>query len=129
MRRLLLAIVFGIFATPAAYAQQSFNMYIGGFVPRAEDARTPNDVLVNDLALEGLAFNIEDFKGATVGGDRSVLRRGGTDGRVLGKRSEAVGHRCGRADCRRGRRSSQRHGWVAVHVARRSCRCDQCAHS
>src|SRR5919199_3974117 len=72
MRRLLLAIVFGIFATPAAYAQQSFNMYIGGFVPRAEDARTPNDVLVNDLALEGLAFNIEDFKGATVGGEYLV---------------------------------------------------------
>jgi hypothetical protein len=72
MRRLLLAIVFGVFAAPAAYAQQSLNMYIGGFTPRAEDARTPNDVLVNDLALEGLAFNIKDFNGATVGAEYLV---------------------------------------------------------
>lgn len=66
------ALVLGVCATPPASAQQSFNFYVGGFVPRAEDARTPNDVLVNDLELEGLAFDISDFHSPVFGGEYLV---------------------------------------------------------
>jgi hypothetical protein len=66
------ALVVGVFAAPAASAQQTFNFYVGGFLPRAEDARTPNDVLVNDLQLEGLAFNISDFHSPSFGGEYLV---------------------------------------------------------
>jgi len=61
------ALVLGLLATPPASAQQSLNLYIGGFVPRAEDARDRNDVLVNNLNF--LAFNIKDFSAPTVGGE------------------------------------------------------------
>jgi hypothetical protein len=54
-------------APPAASAQQSVNVYLGGFVPRAEDARDRNDVLVRNLDF--LAFLIRDFGSATVGGE------------------------------------------------------------
>jgi hypothetical protein len=66
------ALVLGLCATPAASAQQTFSFYVGGFVPRSEDARTENDVLVNDLQLEGLAFNISDFHSLTFGGEYLV---------------------------------------------------------
>lgn len=64
------ALVLGVLAAPAAYAQQTFNLYVGGFTPRAEDSRDPNDVLVNNLDF--LAFNIKDFNTATVGGEYLV---------------------------------------------------------
>jgi hypothetical protein len=71
MRRFVLsgagALVLGLLATPPASAQQSLNLYIGGFTPRGEDARDRNDVLVNNLNF--LAFNIKDFNAATVGGE------------------------------------------------------------
>src|SRR5436853_135241 len=72
MRRWLLslsavALVAGFIATPAASAQQSVNLYVGGFTPRAEDARNGNDVLVHDRTF--LDFNINDFHGATIGGE------------------------------------------------------------
>jgi hypothetical protein len=72
MRRLfvslsVLALVTAFAAPRAAYAQQSFSIYAGGFVPRGEDARSDDDVLVNDLNV--LAFNIDDFKGFTFGGE------------------------------------------------------------
>jgi hypothetical protein len=51
---------------PAA-AQQSINFSIGGFSPRAEDARNGQDVLVQDRSF--LDFNIGDLSGATVGGE------------------------------------------------------------
>jgi hypothetical protein len=55
--------------TPStSYAQQSLNFYLGGFVPTGEDNRgniDGGDVLVNNLDF--LAFNVEDFKGATAG--------------------------------------------------------------
>jgi outer membrane protein W len=61
------ALVIGVLAAPPASAQQSLNLYIGGFVPRSEDARDPNDVLLNNLNF--LAFNIKDFNTTTVGGE------------------------------------------------------------
>ncbi len=63
----VLAVMAVVMAPVKASAQQSLNFSIGGFVPRAEDARTRDDVLVNNLDF--LAFNIEDFKGATVGAE------------------------------------------------------------
>ncbi len=53
MRRLLLslsavALVSGFIAAPIASAQQSVNFYIGGFTPRALDARPDDDVLVQN---------------------------------------------------------------------------------
>jgi len=50
-----------------ASAQQSLNFSVGGFVPRGEDGRDRDDVLVNNLDF--LAFNIKDFSGATVGAE------------------------------------------------------------
>jgi hypothetical protein len=81
MRRLILAgiqvcagaVVIGLLTTPIASAQQSFNVYVGGFVPKSEDGRTPNDVLVNDLTVDPpLAFNISDFHTVTFGGEYLV---------------------------------------------------------
>src|SRR5262245_19162822 len=60
-------------ATPsAAHAQQSVTIWAGGFVPHGEDARardegTSQDVLVNNRDF--LVFNINDFTGATIGGE------------------------------------------------------------
>jgi hypothetical protein len=48
-------------------AQQTLNFTVGGFVPRGEDGRRRDDVLVNNLDF--LAFNIKDFNGATVGAE------------------------------------------------------------
>jgi outer membrane protein W len=71
MRRLLslslMTVAFGVVPAAPASAQQSLNLYVGGFVPRAEDARDRNDVLVNNLNF--LAFNIKDFNAPTVGGE------------------------------------------------------------
>lgn len=72
MRRLLLsisagALTLGLLAAPSASAQQSVNLFVGGFTPRAVDARTDGDVLVRNLNF--LAFDTGDFKGATVGGE------------------------------------------------------------
>lgn len=75
MRRLFVslgaaALVCGFVATPAASAQQSVNLFIGAFHPRAEDARDPEDVLVGNRSLQHpLVFSISDFDGATVGGE------------------------------------------------------------
>jgi len=72
MRRPVLSLVVvlfvsGLVAPAASYAQQSVNFYVGGFVPRGEDARTDRDVLVGNLDF--LAFEIDDFNGATAGGE------------------------------------------------------------
>ena len=72
MRRLLPALstllVLSAFVTSTpAYAQQSINLYVGGFVPRGEDSRVDGDVLLNDIGF--FLFDIDDFKGATVGAD------------------------------------------------------------
>jgi len=75
MRRLLFcvsaaALMVGFIDTPDAAAQQSVNFFVGGFVPRAEDARASDDVLVGNLSLvHPLVFSVGDFKGGTVGGE------------------------------------------------------------
>jgi len=64
-RAMVLAAVTAIGAPELAHAQQSINFYLGGFVPRGEDARDPQDVLVNNLGF--LVFDISDFNGPTTG--------------------------------------------------------------
>jgi hypothetical protein len=66
------AVTLGFAVPPAASAQQSFDVYIGGFSPRAEDARTANDVLVNDLAFIPLDFQVGDFRSVVFGADYLV---------------------------------------------------------
>jgi hypothetical protein len=61
------ALVLGVLATPAASAQQSLNFSVGAFLPRPEDARDNNDVLVNDLDF--LAFNVRDFRTVAIGAE------------------------------------------------------------
>ena len=68
----VMALVLGFVATPVASAQQSINLYVGGFVPKAEDARSDDDVLVNNLAQGGLLFDISDFHTVTFGGEYLV---------------------------------------------------------
>ena len=68
MRRVVMFAIAALAAAPVtASAQQSLNISIGGFSPRAEDARDRNDVLVNDRDF--LAFNVSDLSGFTIGGD------------------------------------------------------------
>jgi hypothetical protein len=68
MRRIVMFVLAGLVAAPmTAAAQQSLNISLGGFSPRAEDARDPNDVLVNDRSF--LDFNVADLSGFTIGGE------------------------------------------------------------
>jgi outer membrane protein W len=71
MRRLpfsvSLALIACVFASAPAYAQQSASVYIGGFSPRAEDARVSSDVLVQNRSF--LTFDIAHFNAVTVGGE------------------------------------------------------------
>jgi hypothetical protein len=74
MRRLSIVLALVALVTAVApstgYAQQSLNFYLGGLIPRGEDARTRDDVLVNNLDF--LDFELGEFKGATVGADYLV---------------------------------------------------------
>ena len=64
----LVALATGFLGTPEASAQQqSINVFLGGFVPRSQDARGTDDVLFNNGDF--LSFNIKDFNGPTVGGE------------------------------------------------------------
>ena len=72
MRRVLLSaaiagLVTGVLAPTTSYAQQSLNLYVGGFVPRGEDSRTTGDVLVKNLSF--LTFNLKDFNAGAFGGE------------------------------------------------------------
>ena len=71
MRRLILsaslAALVSVFGPAAASAQQSFSFYVGGFAPRAEDARDANDVLVANRSF--LDFDIGHFGSGTLGGE------------------------------------------------------------
>jgi len=72
MRRTLavfgcLVLASSVLVPTRAYAQQSLNIYVGGFVPKGEDSRTDGDVLVNDLDF--FDFKIGDFKSVTFGGE------------------------------------------------------------
>jgi len=68
------ALVSGFLGVPTAAAQQSVSFYIGGFTPRALDARSNDDVLVqNNVFLSTLnqsrGIDIGQFNGVTVGGE------------------------------------------------------------
>ncbi len=80
MRRFPVALsavlVFGWLAVAPASAQQSLNLWVGGFVPQSKDARgttrhgVGDDVLVNNLdCTQCFLFDINDFNGVTVGGE------------------------------------------------------------
>jgi outer membrane protein W len=74
MRRLTVAsvalVLAGLLLPTTSYAQQSLNFYVGGFVPKGEDARDHQDVLWNNLDF--LAFNIKDFNAPTAGAEYLV---------------------------------------------------------
>ncbi len=70
-RRFLLALVlvctsFALFAQPAS-AQQTFNVSLGYFTPRGQDARVAGDVLSANRNF--LEFAVKDFNGASIGGE------------------------------------------------------------
>ncbi len=72
-------VAMAVLAAPGvAAAQQTFNFSLGYFTPRGEDARVEGDVL--NANRNFLAFDIEDFNGASVGAEWLVpfgeLRRG-----------------------------------------------------
>lgn len=54
------------FARPAS-AQQTFNVSLGFFTPKGEDARVTGDVL--NANRNFLTFDVKDFNGATIGGE------------------------------------------------------------
>ncbi len=68
-----MSVVVGFVATPVASAQQSVNMYLGGFIPTSADARgTTTNGLSNDVLVRNqdfLAFRIDHFDGFTFGGE------------------------------------------------------------
>ena len=69
----VVSVVVGLIATPVASAQQSLNLYLGGFVPTSADARgnitggVSDDVLVRDQDF--LAFRLDRFTAPTIGGE------------------------------------------------------------
>ena len=65
---------YGFLAAPSVSAQQAVTFYIGGFTPRALDARPNDDVLVqNGYFLSTFdqirGIDIDEFNGVTVGGE------------------------------------------------------------
>jgi len=68
------ALISGFLAAPDASAQQSVNFYLGGFTPRAIDARDNDEVLVQNsvfLSTENRVRGIDigEFNNVTVGGE------------------------------------------------------------
>ena len=55
------------FCAPPALAQQTFNVSLGFFTPKGEDARISGDVL--NANRNFLTFDVKDFNGATIGGE------------------------------------------------------------
>lgn len=78
MRRLLtiaaVALIVGVAFAPQASAQQSFNVYLGGFTPQPLDARGTDDVLFQNSAFlttlnRDRGIDITEFNGFTLGGE------------------------------------------------------------
>jgi hypothetical protein len=76
------ALIIGILSAPAASAQQTFNMSIGGFAPRSLDARGNDDVLVQESLNGGcspacplatfdrdLGIEMSNFNNVTIGAE------------------------------------------------------------
>src|SRR4029077_3373868 len=57
---------FASFAQPAL-AQQTFNVSLGYFTPRGQDARVAGDVLTANRNF--LEFDVKDFNSASIGGE------------------------------------------------------------
>jgi hypothetical protein len=81
MRRLLfssvIAAVLGLVWAPSASAQQSINLFVGGFIPRSLDARGTDDVLFQNGTFlstfnQSNGIDIGKFNGVTVGGEYLV---------------------------------------------------------
>ena len=74
MRRLIVVtsvlLLTGLLAPATSYAQQSLNLYVGGFVPDDYGSRSHDDVLRNNADF--LAFNIHDFNSITAGAEYLV---------------------------------------------------------
>jgi hypothetical protein len=66
---LVLAASIAALAAPA-FAQQSLTVRFGAFMPRGEDARVENDVLL--INRQYLLFDVKDFNAMTVGGEWAV---------------------------------------------------------
>jgi hypothetical protein len=64
---LLIACAVGVTGAQPAFAQQTLNLSIGYFTVRGEDARVQGDVLTENRNL--LVFDVNEFNGATVGGE------------------------------------------------------------
>jgi hypothetical protein len=64
---LLIACAIGALDAQPAFAQQTVNFSLGYFTVRGEDARVEGDVLTENRSL--LVFDVDDFNGATVGGE------------------------------------------------------------
>jgi hypothetical protein len=56
-----------VFDAQPALAQQTFNVSLGYFTPRGQDARVGGDVL--NANRNFLTFDIKDFNGASIGGE------------------------------------------------------------
>jgi hypothetical protein len=68
------ALISGFLAAPDASAQQSVNFYLGGFTPRAIDARDNDEVLVQNSVFlstetQVRGIDIGEFNNVTVGGE------------------------------------------------------------
>lgn len=84
MRRLVLpvfvfACLAGILSPVDASAQQSVNIFLGGFVPRSLDGRGTNDVIFQDgtfltdvNSATGAGIDVTQFNGVTIGGEYLV---------------------------------------------------------
>src|ERR1044071_4320041 len=62
----LVSLSFASFAPPAR-AQQTFNVSLGYFTPRGQDARVTGDVL--NANRNFLEFAVKDFNGGSIGGE------------------------------------------------------------
>lgn len=78
-RRLLcvfaVAVIAGVVTPSNAAAQQTVNLFVGGFIPRGLDSRGVNDVLSRDFYLNSngfLIFDMKDFRGFTGGAEYLV---------------------------------------------------------
>jgi hypothetical protein len=79
MQRLLLsigtaALIIGIIASPQASAQQSAEIFIGGFLPHSLDARGTDDVLFQNSTFlstfnRSNGIDINQFNNVTIGGE------------------------------------------------------------
>jgi len=73
----LAALVLILMAPPAASAQQTFNVSIGGFTPRSLDARGNDDVIFRNNAYlstlnRDVGIDISKFNGVTISGEYLV---------------------------------------------------------